>query len=136
MALKECTECGRVVSDMAVACPACGYPIAKRAQNLDHSGSTNTRTSQTLSLVATLVGVLAILFFAYALNPSEQAHRAKLRGAIAEAHPVASIFGAAHLGALDVRYSDGIFMSATFRGAEVVTFGVFGVVVVVGLPLA
>ncbi len=28
MALIKCPECGRQVSDMAVACPDCGYPIA------------------------------------------------------------------------------------------------------------
>lgn len=29
MALIKCPECGRSVSDMATACPDCGYPIAK-----------------------------------------------------------------------------------------------------------
>lgn len=28
MALIECPECGRKVSDMATACPTCGYPVA------------------------------------------------------------------------------------------------------------
>lgn len=28
MALIECPECGKVVSDRAWACPQCGYPIA------------------------------------------------------------------------------------------------------------
>lgn len=32
MALISCPECGRSVSDRAVACPACGYPIAANAQ--------------------------------------------------------------------------------------------------------
>jgi len=29
MALIKCPECGREVSDQAVACPECGYPIRK-----------------------------------------------------------------------------------------------------------
>lgn len=29
MALINCPECGKKVSDQAVACPDCGYPIAK-----------------------------------------------------------------------------------------------------------
>ncbi len=29
MALIQCPECGRKVSDQAAACPDCGYPIAK-----------------------------------------------------------------------------------------------------------
>lgn len=29
MALINCPECGRQVSDVATSCPTCGYPIAK-----------------------------------------------------------------------------------------------------------
>ena len=31
MALIECSECGRQVSDRAVSCPGCGAPIAGKA---------------------------------------------------------------------------------------------------------
>lgn len=32
MALVECPDCGRKVSDQATACPACAHPVAGRAQ--------------------------------------------------------------------------------------------------------
>lgn len=36
MALIRCPECGSHVSDQAVACPGCGYPMAaRRAQGMD-----------------------------------------------------------------------------------------------------
>lgn len=31
MALIHCPECNREISDQAVACPGCGYPIQKAA---------------------------------------------------------------------------------------------------------
>ena len=33
MALIKCPECGNVVSDMATACPKCGYPIEIELHN-------------------------------------------------------------------------------------------------------
>ena len=35
MALIKCPECGRQVSDKAVACPDCGYPIASNRSDGD-----------------------------------------------------------------------------------------------------
>ena len=32
MALIQCPECGREISDQAEACPGCGYPIAAKRQ--------------------------------------------------------------------------------------------------------
>lgn len=32
MALMNCPECGKQVSDFAVSCPGCGYPIAKKEE--------------------------------------------------------------------------------------------------------
>lgn len=32
MALIECNECGKKVSDKALSCPECGYPIADEAE--------------------------------------------------------------------------------------------------------
>lgn len=31
MALMECPECGRSISDQATSCPQCGYPVARSA---------------------------------------------------------------------------------------------------------
>ena len=31
MALVQCTECGREISDQAIACPQCGYPRRRTA---------------------------------------------------------------------------------------------------------
>lgn len=33
MALIKCPECGREVSDSAIVCPGCGYPIQQRKEN-------------------------------------------------------------------------------------------------------
>ncbi len=33
MAMIKCPECGKMVSDMASACPNCGYPIAQNASD-------------------------------------------------------------------------------------------------------
>lgn len=32
MAMMECPECGKNVSDLAPACPNCGYPVAEEAE--------------------------------------------------------------------------------------------------------
>lgn len=39
MALIQCPECGREVSDKAKACPGCGYPIAELFVNVDAAKS-------------------------------------------------------------------------------------------------
>lgn len=137
MSLIKCTECSRLVSNKAVACPACGNPVVAATSEVSiESKSGDVQSNQALSIAVVMVILVVFAFITHAFNPTEEAHRAKLRGAIAQAHPVASLFGAAYLGALDVRYSDGVFMSGTFRGSEIVTFGMFGVVIVVGRPLA
>ena len=33
MALFKCPECGRQISNKAVSCPGCGYPISKEVGN-------------------------------------------------------------------------------------------------------
>lgn len=41
MALIKCPECGKEVSDLANACPGCGYPLANKCED-EHIKDTNT----------------------------------------------------------------------------------------------
>lgn len=49
MALIKCTECGKDISDKAVACPHCGCPIAKDSERNDSEtkvGTANNKTAE------------------------------------------------------------------------------------------
>jgi uncharacterized OB-fold protein len=46
MALTDCKECGRQVSDKAAACPSCGCPIAL-ADDIEMTGTALTTTQLT-----------------------------------------------------------------------------------------
>lgn len=48
MALINCPECGKEVSDKAKACPNCAYPIAKLKESnvVEHNEATETETQQ------------------------------------------------------------------------------------------
>lgn len=54
MALTTCPECGKEVSDQAVACPACGYPIHKPS-------ATEKPATQTVVTVRKSRGVYIVL---------------------------------------------------------------------------
>ena len=54
MALKECAECKKQISDQAIACPQCGAP---------QSAAMGKTEKKKTSFVTKLVLVLAVLFF-------------------------------------------------------------------------
>jgi uncharacterized membrane protein YvbJ len=109
MALIKCTECGREVSDKALTCPACGNPIAQAASAAAQASSppqvAQPAGTDRKSQVWNWVGTIAALALAFVLNPTASSHRAKLRTAIEDRHPIAGLFGVAQLAALDVRYT-------------------------------
>src|SRR5262245_7799197 len=53
MALIACSECGRQVSDKAVACPGCGNPLNPSAMALDRSETPVSVETQPGSVVTT-----------------------------------------------------------------------------------
>lgn len=127
MALIKCSECGREVSERAVACPACGNPITshqKVAARATTGKRQHTSTEWAISwgLTALIIGL------AFALNPSEAQHRAKLRAAVEAKEPISQLFGISALVTLDVKYQSFGFMSLTTRGSRNVTLGMYGYV--------
>ena len=132
MALMKCPECSREISDKAAACPSCGHPMAVQTSGalISRAESQEVVTSKP-SVLATIVNwglTGAVVALAFTLNPSEEQHRAKIRRAIAENQPIASLFGAAHLAALEVKYHSYGFFSYTERGNKQTTLGLFGIV--------
>lgn len=73
----------------------------------------------------------AIVVAAFALNPSGDAHREKLRSALAERSPVAGALGLNSLAAFASTYHSLGVASYTKVADRVATVGVFGIVFVV-----
>lgn len=129
MALIKCSECGREVSDKAAACPACGNPISTASLAVVESSPSGSQKSYTATEWAISWGLTAlILILAFVLNPSEEQHRAKIREAVEQQHPISKYFGLSQLAALDVRYQSFGFMSLTTRGGRNITLGMYGYV--------
>ena len=58
MALITCPECSREVSDQAVACPHCGYPLrAKSAPASPALGDADTRILQALQIQGKIAAI-------------------------------------------------------------------------------
>ena len=134
MALIKCSECGREVSNKATSCPACGNPIAASLESAPQIQMLNAepRGKHTAAQWATSWGLSALIVaLAFFLNPTEVAHRAKLRVAIEAEHPILKVFGASQLATLDVKYQSFGFMSLTTRNKRTVTLGLYGLVYVV-----
>ena len=62
MSLINCPECGREVSDLAKACPHCGYRIAKPRKKID---ITSEQKKKLLVYGGSTLGVLCLIFFIY-----------------------------------------------------------------------
>lgn len=45
MALIKCKECGHMISEKALVCPKCGYPVEKGNNLLEEKGNTNKNSS-------------------------------------------------------------------------------------------
>jgi hypothetical protein len=57
MALLRCEDCGREVSDVAVACPNCGRPIAAQ---IGPPRAIQTRATNTIAGLKTIGGLMAV----------------------------------------------------------------------------
>lgn len=66
MALTECSECRKQVSEQAAACPHCGFPMAIRSQNAPLSRArqvpSNPQSSRLTKIVFVVVGVASVAF--------------------------------------------------------------------------
>lgn len=65
MALINCPECGKEISDKAASCPHCGYPLpSKDASQLEEA---RRKDKQALVKIGALllIGIAAILAFAF-----------------------------------------------------------------------
>ena len=77
MALIKCPECGREISDQAVSCPHCGFPLSKIKESEEERKKEEfqviaTRSNQrgihiTLFILAGLALGTSIIFFTFAL---------------------------------------------------------------------
>ena len=74
---------------------------------------------------ATIVIVIAL---AFALNPSEEQHRAKIKAAVSERSPVAGMLGLGALAAFASIYHPLGVASYTTVGDKTVSWGAFGMV--------
>ncbi len=82
------------------------------------------------TLVSAIV-VLGIVALAFALNPSPEQHRAKIRQAIAERSPVAGALGLGSLTAFVSTYHPLGVASFTTVNDRTVSVGAFGMVFVI-----
>jgi hypothetical protein len=76
------------------------------------------------------IAVAGAFALAFALNPSAEKHRAKIKEVIAERSPVAGALGVGALTAFASTYHSVGIASYTTAGERTVSFGVFGMVFV------
>lgn len=57
MSLIKCPECGKEISDKAVACPQCGYPIGNVSVNTSSSKEETSITEETFPVFPTVINV-------------------------------------------------------------------------------
>ncbi|SEM59343.1 zinc-ribbon domain-containing protein [Butyrivibrio sp. ob235] len=63
MAMIECPECKRPISDQAKSCPHCGYPLRKQNNSISQRDDDGFTTWQKILLVClVIVGVLGIIY--------------------------------------------------------------------------
>lgn len=61
MALINCAECGREVSDKAVSCPNCGYPIAAQQNEKAATNAARPRVIRVVWIAALAVSILLVI---------------------------------------------------------------------------
>lgn len=66
MALIKCSECGKEISDKAVACPACGCPINKTEQDL-LTNEKKQKSNKSLDVIQKILLIICKLFFVAAI---------------------------------------------------------------------
>lgn len=85
MALMPCPTCDRQVSQLAVACPGCGHPIASTSQIAPLNQQTESSGTPTwLVVIGIIFGCLAVLLFiGYLVGSTPEAQeREKDRAAV------------------------------------------------------
>jgi hypothetical protein len=87
-----------------------------------------------LKTLTSAITVAAIVALAFALNPSPEQHRAKIKQAIAERSPVAGLFGVGALTAFTSTYHPLGVASYTTVNGRTVSIGAFGIVYVRDAP--
>jgi ribosomal protein L37E len=100
MALTNCPECGKEVSSQASACPHCGFPLVKSAQEPSQQQPQVTRPQAVkkgcLGCVGIIVIAVVIMIIIGGMLPDEETPPKNIKAAIladmADQHfPVASI---------------------------------------------
>lgn len=82
------------------------------------------------SLTTIIIAAVAVVL-AFALNPSPEKHRAKIKDAIAERSPIAGVLGVGVLTAFVSSYHSVGVASYTKVDDRIVTIGAFGMVFIV-----
>ena len=82
MALIKCPECGKEVSENAVACPNCGNPITKQPLHTKNEGSQQSFVSRFLWVIG--IAVLVFVVYLIVIAPSQQLTPEKSRQLLEE----------------------------------------------------
>ncbi len=82
------------------------------------------------NLIRTVVAVLALVGVAALLNPSPEAHRARIKEKVAERSPLAGLLRLGDLQAFVSSYHSVVVGSYTTANDRVLSVGAFGLVVV------
>ena len=82
------------------------------------------------SIPVTLATIIITAALAFALNPSADQHRKKIKESVAESNQIKSLLGVGHLKAFASEYHSLGVASYTMVDDELTSVGVFGVVFV------
>ena len=63
MAMIQCKECGKDISDAAAACPQCGCPVAKAAETAPAApvAPAVSRSKKIMSAIGSTIGVIGVI---------------------------------------------------------------------------
>lgn len=129
MSLITCPECGKLISDKAVACPQCGNPIASGPAADVKAPGRAARTPPATWASWIFTGI--VFAMAYVLNPTPLMHEARIREAIAAREPIASMFGAGIIAAKAAQYHSLALGSYTTLDGRILTVGACALVVLI-----
>lgn len=77
MALISCPECGKEISENAVACPNCGNPISKQRSKEKNDASRKSLVNKIFLGIG--IAIIAFIIYAIAVAPSQQMTPEKAR---------------------------------------------------------